>query len=78
MGIDSLIVSKLLDLLLQFSHPGGLSLPELRRLYFEMKDTVFKPQFKFFNHACDTNALEELLKKMLGTEMKMDSVRKPK
>ena len=61
-----------------FSHPGGLSLPELRRLYFEMKDTVFKPQFKFFNHACDTHALEELLKKMLGTEKKMDIVKKPK
>ena len=57
---------------------GGLSLAELRRLYFEMKDTVFKQQFKMISHTCDTKALEELLKRMLGTEKRMDCVKKPK
>ena len=58
--------------------PGGLSLPQLRRMYFEMKDTVFKQQSKFISHTCDTNALEELLKRMLGTDQRMDEIKKPK
>ena len=57
---------------------GGLSLSELRRYYFEMKDSVFKQQSKFISHTCDTNALEELLKRMLGTDKRMDCVEKPK
>ena len=58
--------------------PGKVSLPQLRRIYFEMKDTVFKQQSKFISHTCDTNALEDLLKRMLGTELRMDDIKKPK
>jgi hypothetical protein len=47
-------------------------------MYFEMKDTVFKQQSKFISHTCDTNALEELLKRMLGTDQRMDDIKKPK
>ena len=47
-------------------------------MYFEMKDTVFKQKSKIISHTCDTDALEELLKRMLGTERRMDDVTKPK
>jgi len=45
-------------------------------MYFEMKETVFKnPKF---GYACDTAALEALLKKTLGTEMRMCDKREPR
>ena len=45
---------------------GGLSLADLRRLYFNMKDTVFKQQSMIVNCICDTSALERLLQETLG------------
>ena len=58
---------------------GGLSLADLRRLYFNMKDTVFKQQSMIVNCICDTSALERLLQETFGTERRMDySIRKPK
>ena len=54
---------------------GDLSLAELRRLYYDMKDTVFG---QFVSYLCDTNALEKLLKEKFGTEKRMSSVKKPK
>ena len=48
-----------------------------------MKDTVFKKQSRVFTTACDTEALESLLKKFLGEEVlkenaDMASVKKPR
>lgn len=57
---------------------GGLSLVELRQLYFNTKDTVFRQQSRIVSCICDTNALEKLLKDMFGTERRMDSIKKPK
>ena len=57
---------------------GNQSLENLRHMYFGMKDTVFKRQSKFISHICDTNALEELIKGVLGTEKRMGHVTKPK
>ena len=57
---------------------GELSLEDLRRIYFNMKDTVFKRQSKFISHICDTKALEDLLKGILGTKKRMNCVKKPK
>ena len=55
---------------------AGLDLDQLRQLYFEMKETVFKnPKF---GYACDTPALEALLKKTLGTEMRMCDKQEPR
>jgi hypothetical protein len=53
-------------------------LEDLKRVYFSMKDTVFKRQSKFISQICDTKALEDLLKGTLGTVSTMDSVKKPK
>ena len=39
---------------------------------------MFKKQSKIVPHICDTDALEKLLKDKLGTEMTMDSIKKPK
>ena len=44
-------------------------------MYFEMKDTAFKQHFKYL---CDTNALEDLIKGVAGTEKKIGDVKKPK
>ena len=63
---------------LLFSISGKLSLEDLKRVYFSMKDTVFKRQSKLISHICDTKALEDLLKGTLGTVKTMDSVKKPK
>lgn len=57
---------------------GRLKLEDLRKVYFEMKEKVFKPQSRMLTTACDTDALEELLKKTLGTESRMNYVKKPK
>jgi hypothetical protein len=57
---------------------GGLKLEDLRKVYFEMKERVFKPQSRMLTTACDTEALEDILKKSLGTERKMNDVKKPK
>ncbi len=54
------------------------TLEELRKVYFEMKENVFKPQSKLLPTACDTDALESLLQKTLGIEQSMNDVRKPK
>lgn len=52
------------------------SLKELRQLCFQLKDDVFaSPKFGI---AYNTESLEELLKKYLGTEMKMSDVKHPK
>ncbi len=50
----------------------------MKRMFFELKDNVFKKQSKLIPTACDTDALEELLKKNLGEHIKMRSVTKPK
>lgn len=57
---------------------GGRTLDEMKRMFFELKDNVFKKQSKLIPTACDTDALEELLKKNLGEHIKMRSVTKPK
>ena len=44
-------------------------------MYFGMRDTVFKQQFKYL---CGTNALEDLIKGVVGTEKRMGDVKKPK
>ena len=52
---------------------------ETKRMFFSgIKDTVFKKQSKFVSHICDTKALEDLMKRTLGTMKTMDSVKKPK
>ena len=43
-----------------------------------MKDTVFKPPNKMLPTACDTEALEALIKKSLGIEAKMNDEYHPK
>jgi hypothetical protein len=43
-----------------------------------MKDNVFKPQFKAISLMSDTNALEQTIKEMFGTERRMGDVKKPK
>lgn len=43
-----------------------------------MKEKVFKQQSKMLTTACDTEALETLLQKHLGTERKMNDETKPK
>lgn len=57
---------------------GKLRLEELRKVYFEMKEKVFKKPSKLLPTACDTDALETLLQKVFGLELKMDSCTKPK
>ncbi len=57
---------------------GRRSLDELKQMFFELKDSVFKKQSKLLPTACDTEALEELLKKNLGEHIKMRDVTKPK
>ena len=51
---------------------GGQSLENLRHTYFGMKDTAFK------KYICDTNALEDLIKGVIGMEKRMGDVKKPK
>ena len=50
----------------------------LRSTYFGMKDNVFKPQFQPISIISDTNALEQTIKGMFGTERRMSDVKKPK
>lgn len=57
---------------------AGLKLEDLRKVYFEMKDKVFKQQSKVLTTACDTDALETLLQKVLGTETTLDKKDEPK
>lgn len=59
-------------------YTAKLKLEELRKVYFEMKEKVFKKPSKLLSTACDTDALETLLKKVFGLENKMDSCSKPK
>ena len=61
-----------------YVYVGEQSLDTLRRVYFGMKDTVFKRQSKFISHICDTKALEDLIKGILGTEKRMGQVTTPK
>lgn len=55
-----------------------LTLDDLRKIYFEMKEKVFKQQSKVLTVAYDTEALEKLLQDSLGTEARMSDVDKPK
>ena len=55
-----------------------MSFEEAKREYFSMKDTVFKRQSKLISNICDTKALEDMLKRMFGTEKTMDSIKSPK
>ena len=64
--------------LLIFLHEGERSLESLRSTYFGMKDDVFKPQFKAISQISDTNALEQTIKGMYGTERRMGDVKKPR
>ena len=57
---------------------AGLKLEDLRKVYFEMKDKVFKQQSTVLTTACDTDALETLLQKVLGTETTLAEEDKPK
>ena len=57
---------------------GEQSLDTLRRVYFGMKDTVLKRQSKFISHVCDTTALEDLIKGIVGTEKRMSHVSRPR
>lgn len=57
---------------------AGLKLTDLRKIYFEMKEKVFKSQSRVLKEVCDTDALEQLLKKWVGTEHRMSDVKKPK
>ena len=43
-----------------------------------MKDNVFKQQSKIISQICNTDALEETIKGMFGTEKRMGHVTKPK
>jgi hypothetical protein len=54
-----------------------ISLEDMKRMLFTMKDKVFKRQFKFISQFFDTNALEDLLKRTVGM-MTMDTIKKPK
>lgn len=52
------------------------TLPELRQLYFKLKEQIFaSPRFGF---AYNTEALESLLKETLGSEIRMCDVKEPK
>ena len=52
------------------------TLPEMRQLYFKLKEQIFaSPRFGF---AYNTEALESLLKETLGSEIRMCDVREPK
>ena len=57
---------------------GERSLENLKSTYFSMKDNVFQQQSKLISLICDTNALEETIKGMFGTEKRMSHVTKPK
>jgi hypothetical protein len=50
----------------------------MKHVYFNMKENVLKRQSKLISNIFDTNAWEGLLKGTVGTEMTMDSVKKPK
>ena len=53
------------------------TLPELRKLYFELKDEIFSTA-SHSGYNCDTGKLEQLLKKYLGDTMKLSDVDHPK
>ena len=53
------------------------TLPELRKLYFELKDEIFATA-SHSGYNCDTGKLEQLLKKYLGDTMKLSDVDHPK
>ena len=44
-------------------------------MYFGMKDTAFKQHLKYL---CDTKALEDQIKGVVGTEKRMGDIEKPK
>ena len=54
-----------------------MSLQHLRQLYFKLKEQVFA-QSRMGGYACNTRALEQLLKEELGTELTMSDVSHPK
>ena len=55
---------------------GKLSLTELRRLFFKLKEDVFSnPKLGI---AYNTDTLETILQNELGTDIKMSDVKHPK
>lgn len=56
---------------------ADMSLGELRRLYFRLKDDVFASK-KVKIGGYDTKVLEKLLQEELGTEVRMCDIQKPK
>ncbi len=56
---------------------ADMSLNELRRLYFRIKDEVFASKIVKIG-GYNTKALEKLLQEELGTELKMSDIQKPK
>ena len=59
-----------------FSSVANKTLPELRQLYYRMKDQVFAKARAGF--AYNSKALEVILQEVLGTEMMMKDVSQPK
>ena len=59
-----------------FLHTARSTLPQLRQMYYKMRERVLlKPHAGM---GFDTDAFEELLKEEVGTTMKMSDVREPK
>ena len=57
-----------------------MSLEEVKRFYFRLKEQVFKGKgiLGLFGFGCDSKRLEELLKEVFGTEMRMTDKQHPK
>ena len=68
MGVNKIVVF--------FVYPAKHSLPELRQMFFKMRERVLlKPHAGM---GFDTDAFEELLKEEVGTDMRMRDIREPK
>ena len=55
---------------------GKMSLPDIRKFYFRFRDDVFHDPRGGVSF--DTDALEEALKSVVGTEMRMNDVTFPR
>ena len=57
-----------------------MSLEEVKQFYFRLKEQVFKGKgiLGLFGFGCDSKKLEELLKEVFGTEMRMTDKQHPK
>ena len=58
-------------------HAGKNTLAELRQMYFELKEEVFSTCNRL-GYCCNSQRLEELLKRTVGTEMVLTDVLHPK